>query len=187
MEDVNGFGFEVEELEEKEPQKEDGFVIDDDIKATWALKKIREIERETDRQIAWYKDNIKKYEEYRENRTAYFKGLLYRYFQTVPVRKTKTKDSYKMPDGELILKRGKRDFSFDKDNKAALLDELKAAKIGFIKTKEEVDWNALKKGLVEVEGNVCFVDEDGTVTRLENVVVVEKLGEFVVKLEGSDS
>ena len=28
MEDVNGFEFEAEELEEKEPQKEDGFVID---------------------------------------------------------------------------------------------------------------------------------------------------------------
>lgn len=187
MEDVNGFGFEVEELEEKEPQKEDGFVIDDDIKAAWALKKIREIERETDRQIAWYKDNIKKYEEYRENRTAYFKGLLYRYFQTVPVRKTKTKDSYKMTDGELILKHGKKDFGVDKDSKAALLDELKNAKIGFVKTKEEVDWSALKKSLVEVEGKVFSVDEDGITTSLENVVIVEKPEEFIVKLEGSDS
>ena len=48
---------------------DDGFVIDTDAKAAWAMKKIKEARDDRDTFVAWYKGKIKEIEEQTEFNT----------------------------------------------------------------------------------------------------------------------
>jgi len=77
---------------------EEGFIIDSDDKAEWALRKIAEEQAETQRyinvcqtMINEYQAKIQKAQEGLNNKTSYLKALLAQYFETVPKRKPKLK------------------------------------------------------------------------------------------------
>ncbi len=174
------------ETETEETQERSGFVIDDDMKAAWAMRKIDEIERETEKSIEWYENAICKCKERLQRETSYFKALLYEYFQTVPQRPTKTKAVYKLPCGEMSLKFEKSDFAIADNCKGELLSELAAKGSEFIKTKSDVDWAGLKKTLKEIDGQIFTVSEDGEAIQLDNVKIVNKPPEFTVKYKRGD-
>ena len=91
---------------------QEGFTIDNDKTANWAIKKIKEEQEEHARLQAIIDDELaeltKKQEEINkrlENKTAYLKSLLYLYFEKVPHKETKTQSSYKLLDGSLVFKK----------------------------------------------------------------------------------
>ena len=82
----------------------EGFVIDTDAKAGWALKKIAEARSDRDTWVAWYESKIKEIKEQTDFETMRLEMMLAEYFATVPHKKTKTQESYSLPGGKLILK-----------------------------------------------------------------------------------
>lgn len=156
-------------------ETQDGFVIDSDAKAGWAVRKIAAKRAERDEMVSWYKAQIKKAEEDTDKSTSYLEKLLADYFRTVPHKSTKTQDSYTFPGGKLILKTQNPQFNRDEKTVIEWLEKNKMT--NYVKTEKKLDWDGLKKVTDVFEGTV--VTEDGeivpgiTVEYLEPKFVVE--------------
>jgi len=154
----------------------EGFVIDTDAKAEWALKKIKEARADRDTWVAWYKDKIREITEQTDFDTMNLERMLADYFGTVPHKITKTQESYKLPGGKLVLK--KQNPEFKRDDKA-VLEWLKTNNLPqYIKVKEELDWAGLKSATAVFEGHV--VTEDGEI--IPGIDVVEREAAFSVEV-----
>lgn len=154
----------------------EGFVIDTDAKAEWALKKIKEARADRDTWVAWYKDKIREITEQTDYDTMNLERMLADYFGTVPHKVTKTQESYKLPGGKLVLK--KQNPEFKRDDKA-VLEWLKTNNLPqYIKVKEELDWAGLKSATAVFEGHV--VTEDGEI--IPGIDVVEREAAFSVEV-----
>ena len=155
-------------------QEAESFVIDTDAKAEWALQKIKDARADRDTWVTWYKSKIKEIEEQTDFDTMRLESLLADYFASVPHKKTKTQESYKLPGGKLVMKVQNPEYTRD-DNAVIAWARTNAPQ--FIKTKEELDWAALKDATAVFEGHI--VTEDGEivpgvdVTNRENKFVVE--------------
>lgn len=104
----------------------EAFTIDNDTKADWALRRIREEREELARLETIAQDQIgeivQRLEAARnrcEQSTGRLLGLLDAYFDTVPHKSTKTQDKYQLLSGALVRKRGGIDYQRDD---AALVD-----------------------------------------------------------------
>ena len=160
-----------------EQERPEGFVIDSDAKAGWAVKKIAAKRAERDEMIAWYKAQIKKAEEEAENETAYLEKMLFDYFHTVPHKTTKTQDSYTFPGGKLILKTQNPDY---KREDSTVIEWLKKNNMtGFVKVEEKLDWDGLKKVTDVFEGSV--VTEDGEI--VPGITVENREPKFIVEVK----
>lgn len=156
-----------------------GFSINDDSKAEWALNIIKLERQERDRlievcekRIEEYKQKIEQYKEQYEKRESYLKSLLNQYFQTVPHKKTKTQETYKLPSGTLKLKLPSVEYQRDD---AKLLEWLKTSGMKqYIQTKETPKWVELKK-IIQVAGDKVLT-QDGEI--VEGVTAVEKPATF---------
>ena len=176
--------FELEEVLEQPEDTEKSFSITDDNTADWALKKIAEERKEVERlkalaeqQIEEIELKIKHLEETTERKTAFLKGCLAQYFETVPHKATKTQESYKLLSGSLVFKLPKQ--TMVKDD-AKLLEYFRQNGMEeYIKTEEKPVWGEYKKLLSIVDGQV--VD---TVTGevVDVVKVEEEPGKFDVKV-----
>lgn len=164
--------------DEERPRR---FVIDDDQKAAWAVRRIQERVRECEHDIRWYKDKIRQCEEHIVNDTAYLKKLLKDYFDTVPKRETKTRLVYDMPGGRLMLRKARLDYGYNRDAPERLINELKDKGIDCVRVRESVDWKSLKAALTCVDGDVYAITEDGEMIKLDNVSLEEKQEEFLVQ------
>ena len=176
-------------LQETEEVRE-RFVVDNDMKAEWCLSKIRKVrqeqKRETEeltRQMQFYKDQIEMIGSRADDEVAFFEGILRDYFNGRVsdgfAKTTKTKVSYKLPTGDLVLKH--REPEFKRDDKALIewakgTEETKQ----FIKVEERLDWAGLKKAVM-VSGNGCVDPSTGEV--IPGVEVVEREDEFVVEVK----
>ena len=159
-----------------EANVEEGFVIDTDAKAAWALRKVREARADRDKWVAWYKEQIEQVEAATDYNTARLERMLADYFATVPHKVTKTQESYSMPEGKLVMKRQAPEYKRDDP---AVIAWLKANKPGqFVKVKEELDWAGLKAVTGVFGGNV--VDENGEI--IPGIEVVERDAKFVVEV-----
>lgn len=153
------------------------FEIDDDGKAEWALKKIKEAEAEILNWRSYYKDSLEKIERRQNSRIDYLKHLLKRYFNGVPHHDTKTQSSYDLPSGKLIEKRPGPKYETDD---AVLVPWLKENGLtDFVKTeiKEKAAWGEFKKTVTVAGENV--VTEDGEI--VPGVTVIEQEPTFEVK------
>ena len=172
----------IADLEFEQPGCE-GFKIDNDQKAEWALAKIREEQAEAQRimnvcksMILHYEEQMKKAEEGLEKKTAYLRSQLEQYFDSVEKRRTKTQEVYKLPSGTLRRKYPGPQFKRDDD---ALVKWLKERNMkDYIKVKETADWANLKKA-IQVVGNKA-VDENGEV--VEGITVVDRPPVFEVEV-----
>ena len=172
----------IADLEFEQPGCE-GFRIDNDQKAEWALAKIREEQAEAQRimnvcrsMIMHYEQQLKKAEEDFEKKTAYLRSQLEQYFDSVEKRRTKTQEVYKLPSGTLRRKYPGPQFKRDDD---ALVKWLKERNMkDYIKVKETADWANLKKA-IQVVGNKA-VDENGEV--VEGITVVDRPPVFEVEV-----
>jgi len=170
-------------IEEEENEQQEGFIIDNDNKAEWALNKIKAEKADRDRlisvceqKIQEYQEKIEQFKKQYENRTSYLISLLNQYFQTVEHRKTKTQETYKLPSGTLKLKLPGIEYQRD-DIK--LVEWLKSAGMNdYIQVKESPKWAELKK-TIKVSGDKVLT-EDGEI--VEGVTVVEKPATFEVEV-----
>lgn len=149
--------YDFDTIESEEQQKE--FKITDDKGAEWAIKKIKFEQANTDRLIACIDDEIeqlkaKKEEIKNRNNTAFLKGKLCEYFESVKnnAKETKTQLKYELPSGDLIFKKPSKSYERDNDKIIAWLTENN--KFEYIKTNPSVDWAELKKVdfLLDIDG-----------------------------------
>ena len=164
--------------------EDQGFVINNDSRATWALKVIKYETEETERLLKIADQQIeqlrKKKEEIvgsLERRTGYLKSLLYNYFKTVPTKETKTQQSYKLLDGSLVFK--KPSVKIVKPEETKLIEFMENN--GYeklVETKKSAKWADFKKEIQIKDGQV-ILDDTGEV--LDWIVTEEDPGRFEVK------
>lgn len=154
----------------------DSFVIDSDAKAAWALKKIKEARADRDTWVAWYQLKIKEITDQTDFDTMNLERMLADYFATVPHKKTKTQESYSLPDGKLILKTQNPEYKRDAKKVIEWLKKNNGEK--FVKVKEELDWDGLKQATGTFEGNV--VTEEGEI--IPGIQVINREAKFIVEV-----
>ena len=154
----------MDEKYEEEFEKDiaETFIIDNDSKAEWAIKKIKEAQDEHDRifalieeeeqKLALRKDQIAKK---LESDTSYLKYLLNNYMQTVTCKETKTQKTYQLLSGKLVYKYGGTEWIKDEDK---LLAWAKTDDPALVKVKESVDWVTLKKRLTVTDKGDVVTD-----------------------------
>lgn len=136
------------------------FTVDNDQKAEWAARKIREARQDTQKWTEYYERQLSAIRRANEDTEAYFAALLADYFETVPHKATKTQESYSLPSCKLVLKAQQPEFNRDE---AVLCDYLdKKGRDDLVKITRRADWAALKKTLKVMEDGTC-VDADGEV------------------------
>ena len=140
------------------------FLIDNDTKAEWAIRKIKEAQDEHDRISALIdaeeerlKERKEKNDKKLEADTSYLKYLLNSYMNTVKCKETKTQRSYQLLSGKLVYKYGGTEWIKDEDK---LLEWARQNKPDLVKTKYSVDWSNLKKTLT-VTPKDEVITEDG--------------------------
>lgn len=159
-----------------------GWRIASDEAADWAVAKIAEERAElarikalADEQINRIMEKVQAAEKRCENGTAYLTGKLAEYFGTVPHKKTKTTESYRLLSGTLKMKLG--GYSMQQDDEK-LLAWLKASgNTDMIKTTEKPMWGEFKKNL-QIVGGVVVDQNSGEI--VEGVEVIEKPATFSV-------
>jgi hypothetical protein len=158
---------------EEQEQEKKKFVIDSDIKAEWALDKIRKTHAYYDRLKRTCSDIIAKYsailEKYARQESAECAGLEYllmQYFDTVEHRVTETQESYKLPTGKLVMKHHAPKFDIDD---AKMVSFMKANDWdGYVKIKESPNWDAFKKERCKITENGVY-DSNGV--KVEGIAV----------------
>lgn len=172
----------MSELLMNEPE---GFVIDSDAKAGWALDKIREARADRDAWVKWYQDKIAEITAQTDFQTMNLERMLAEYFQTVKHKKTKTQESYPLPNGKLVLKIQNPEYKRDEKTAVAWL---KSHGFGqYVKIKEELDWSALKEASDVVDGKIVCgekVTEDGEIIQyiVDGIEVIDRPAKFVVEV-----
>lgn len=165
----------------------EGFVIDTDAKAEWALGKIREKRAERDRFVEWYNAKIKEITEQTDFETMNLERMLADYFGMTEKahRRTKTQESYSLPSGKLILKTQNPEYK--RDDKAAVkwLEENGFAQ--FVKVKKELAWSELKDASAVVNGKIVCgekITEDGEIIQMvvDGIEVIDRPEKFVVEV-----
>lgn len=165
-------------------QPEDGarWRIADDACADWAVAKIAEERAEYDRikmladqQIARIQEKVAAAERRYKNGTDYLTGKLAEYFETVPHKKTKTTESYRLLSGTLKVKLGGVAMKQDDEK---LLEYLKASgNSEMVQLTEKPRWGEFKKRL-EILGDVVVDKTTGEV--VEGVEIIVKPDAFTV-------
>ena len=163
----------MSELLKNEP---DGFVIDSDAKAAWALDKIREARADRDTWVAWYEKKIKEITEQTDFDTMNLERMLAEYFATIPHKKTKTQESYALKNGKLILKTQNPEFKRDDKTVIEWLKKNDGAQ--YVKVKEELAWSELKANAAVLDGKLF--SEDGE--EIPGIEVVERPAKFIVEV-----
>lgn len=159
------------------------FTVDNDQKAEWAAKKIREARQDTQKWTEYYERQLSAIRRANEETEAYFAALLADYFETVPHKATKTQESYSLPTCKLVLKAQQPEFNRDE---AVLCDYLdKKGRDDLVRITRRADWATLKKTLRVMEDGTC-VDADGEV--VEGVQAFRRLPEFKIEMkEGNEN
>ena len=143
----------------KEVVEEEKFTCKDDKDAEWCMKRIRESEEEKQ---FWKKHYEEQYAGICATCDATIANMMHyleEYFNTVPHKHTDTEENYRLPSGKLVLKQQEPEYEKDDDKVIAWLKANGGQK--YIKTKETLDWNALKKSL-SIIGETA-ADEDGQI------------------------
>lgn len=168
----------LEDLDYTNPEEK--WSIKDDKAADWAVKKIKEefaeyerIKSLADAQIAELKEKLETEERRYENNTKYLRYKLQEYFQKVPKKVAKTKESYRLLNGSLVLKKGTLEYQRDEELLVSYLKETNQFKY----LKESSTWGDFKKNLEIVDGKVI---DKTTGEVLEFIKVSEKPDKFEV-------
>ena len=176
-----------EALMENSVETRERFEVDNDMKAEWCISKIRRIQQEQkreteelDRQMRFYLDQKQMITDKANEEVAFFEEMLRGYFNHRVdegfAKSTKTKVSYKLPTGDLILKHREPEYERIPE---VLVEWAKKNRPDCVKVVESTDWAKLKKDLT-VSGKV-MVTEDGEI--VPGIAVVEREDEFVVEVK----
>lgn len=152
--DDQGFMAPDLDQEEKEDQAQ-AFVIDDDKKASWALKKYKLLEIEEDRKAKLVKDEIERLKLWLENeqgkidkKKGFFEQMLGAYL--MDLRKDDPKAKVDTPYGTVSTRKNPDKWIYEDQ---AVIKFLHDAEMNeFIRVKEEIDKTSLKKALKVLDG-----------------------------------
>lgn len=176
------------------------FVCDNDMKAEWCLNKIRkaraEFNREAeelDRQMQFYMDQKEMLKHKTDEEVEFFEEILHGYFNSRVddgfTKETKTKVSYKLPTGNLILKHREPEYDYKTNQKEAIEWLKQNGGEKYIKIKEELNWKDLKDASIGIsDGKVLFkekVTKDGEIIQLfvPGITVTDREDEFEVEVK----
>lgn len=162
----------------------EGFVVDSDQKAEWALRKIREHRADASRMAMVCNAEIERYERVRKEAAdkcardcAYLESLLYAYFVNVPHKATKTQETYKLPTGTLKQKAREPEYvRSDAEILAWLNDQ---GMKDYVEVKPSLKWAELKK-VITANGETAIYPETGEI--VPGVKIVERDPVFVVEV-----
>lgn len=167
-----------------------GFVVDNDRKAVWCLRKIKhlkekqlkneklaeseieEIQKEIDEVQKWFDEENDKL----QNSIDFFESILYSYALELRKEDPDLK-THKLPFGQLQFRGKRRKWNYDS---AKLLDFISTNYRELVKVKESIDKMKLKQ-MIKVVGNKVVVKDTGQI--VEGVEVVERDEEFKVKVD----
>ena len=159
--------------QEQEPEIE----VRTDIEAGWQLERRKKIIEDRDALIAFYKAQIEEVKADAEYKLGFVERALRAFFNTRPHQKTKTQEYVKLPGGKLMLKTQNPEYDY-KTHQQDAIDWLKANKMEkYVKVKEELDWDALKKVTGTVDGQI--VTED--VEFIPGITVTEREPKFCIE------
>lgn len=175
-----------EEIEQSDSlQQNEAFTIDDDSKAEWAIRKIKEIKADYERLISVCDLEIQSYQARKssyinkmESETSFFRAMLRIYFQTVKTKDTKTQRKYELPSGNLILKFKSPKIIRDDE---ALVGWLSKWMPKAVKTTFAPDWETVKSVAFRIGDHYELPDENGEMIKIDGVTLVDQPDEFEVK------
>lgn len=190
IEEIKANGEDLDELiessvfSENEAEDKPAFTINSDSAAEWALQKIKAKRERLERlkalaeaQKAEIDAKIEREQKKYENGTAYLKGKLLEYFETVPHEKTKTEEKYALLTGTLKLKKPAQKFEHDD---ATLLEWLENNQHkDLIKYTGSPKWAEVKKLLKVTSSGVVVIKDSGEI--VGGVTASETPAEFDVK------
>lgn len=167
--------YDMEEVQE-------GFVIDNDSKADWAARIVKEEAAERDRLLALVKTERErldaKEEEIRrryEQKTEYLTGQLLSYMATVKTRSTATQSTYALLNAKLVYKKPKVDIQPGE----GLVDWLEANRPEFIKVERKPAWADVKANTIQIGEGIFAMADTGEI--IDGIVPKEVPGKFEVK------
>lgn len=172
-------------VEEQMEAQDEGFRIDSDDKAEWAVRKIRQAQLAIEKRRQFVQREIERLQAYLQAETErhersirFFEAHLRAYFERLRAEGALgNRKTYRLPHGALQVRASGPKFE---RNDEQLLPWAKA--VGLVRIKEQPDWPAIK-GRLHVTDSLAVVDrETGEV--VPGVIVVEPAGEtFSVKVE----
>lgn len=160
-------------------EEERRFVVDDDQKAEWCIRKIAEARKEMMDWIEFYVAQMDKVKARCESRIQFFETMLEGYFRTVPHKATKTQESYQLPSGKLVVKKQTPEIERDDAQIIQWLYDNSQSPETYLKIKESLDWAELKK-VLKVAGSV-MTTEDGEI--IPGITVTERPDVFKVEVK----
>jgi hypothetical protein len=112
-----------------------------------------------------------------ESETGYLKSLLFKYFETVEKKETKTQQSYKLLSGSLVFKKPQIKIVKPEETKLVEFMENNGYE-KLVETKKSAKWADFKKE-IEIKDGQVILDDTGEV--LDWIVTEEDPGRFEVK------
>lgn len=168
----------MSELRKETPEeREEGWECLNDQDAEWCMSVIRQKQAEKEFWKAYYKKALDSVNATCDESIGRMEMFLHRYFDSVPHKATKTQENYPLPSGKLVFKRQDPEFERDDEMIITFLKENGGGK--YIKVKESLDWDGLKKS-VTVVGEIV-ADETGTI--IPGIKAVERPDVFKVELK----
>lgn len=161
---------EINEIE----QIDEGWFCKNDADAEWCMQKIKEAEEE---KASWKEHFKKQFDSIAETADQTIDRMMHylrEYFKLVPHKITKKEENYRLKTGKLVLKKQNPEYQRDEKELIAWLKANDGSQ--FVKTKEFVDWDELKKTLTVVGESVA--DENGVF--IPCITVIEKDPEFKI-------
>lgn len=163
-------------------QEEERFVVDDDQKADWAARVIKEEAEERDRLLALVKAERERLDakereilEKYERKTDWLSTQLLSYMTTVKTRDTATQSIYKLLNATLVYKKAHTDISAAE----GLTAWLETNRPEYVKVTKAPDWASVKKNIIQIGEGVYAMKDTGEI--VEGVVAAETPGKFEVK------
>ena len=170
-------------LDQKEGVNDERFSINDESQANWALRKIKQLQDEKEKNISLANAEIEKIEEWLNSMNDqvqqsidYFQSLLAEYAMEQRKNNPKFK-SLKLPNGRIGFRKQQPKWNYDNDK---LIEVLKTSKrTDLIRIKEELDKAAIKKAFVVADDKVINPDTGEVV---EGIAIEQREDAFNVEV-----
>jgi len=177
---------EVEELQEEGQEEQQGWRIENDLMADWAIEKIKRYRAELERKkrlaeekIRQVQEWIAKEEEKIGRHIGFFEYKLHEYFISLDpslLKKTKTQSKYELISGSLKIKKRTPEIKRDNQELVNWLEENKLNK--YIKTEKFPIWAELRKK-IKIVGNQAVYPETGEI--IPGITVEQRPDEFMIE------
>ena len=163
-------------------EQQDGFKIDSDSKAEWAVKRIKEAEREQNRLLALIdeeraeldvreKEILDNYAKKTDGLKALLEEYLRAQYAKEEARETNTQITYQLLSGKLVYKKSSLEL---KQNADVLLNWCKEHLPDAVKVTYAPKWAEIKKNIKVVDGIPVYAPTGEVVDGVEEAYVASK-------------